>query len=170
MERNRSSRSGLWIAVILVVVLSAAAGALVSMHFPKPVKVVTAPVPQASEQPPTDYDAASSWKVFVDDARAKCAKEGPDCTLDYTALHEIGENTFGVMVIGWKDSEYVIDMYRFDPAEGKWIASPTKQTEEAEEIDTFAASRKWGISQAILQEWINAADKAVKHKYAGRSN
>ena len=170
MERDRSSRFGLWIAVILVAVLSAAGGALVNMGYLKPHKAVIVPATPV-EQPRATNDAASSWKVFVDEARATCEKDNPLFTVDYTALHEVGEHSYGVMIIACRESEYVVDMFRYDPASNKWLPAPTRHTELGfEEIDTALVSRKWGVSQAILEQWINAANRAAKHKYASRSN
>lgn len=168
MAERPSNRTSLWIPLVLFLIVVTAAGVLLSINRSRPVTgTVTPPATTETHQP--DYAAATSWKVFTDDARAKCKKEGPNCTLDYTALHEIGEHSYGVMVVGWKDSEYIIDMYRYDPASNKWVPAPTKQTMEAEEIDTFAASKKWGVPMDVLDEWITSAEKAVKRVYERRA-
>ncbi len=172
MERKRSSRRALIITVVvLILLLSAATGVLVNMGFLKPTRVVviTSEKP-APEQPQTDYAAASSWKVFVDDARAKCEKEGPNCTVDYTALHDYGKGAYGVMIIGYRDSEYVTDLYRYDPSTKDWEPAPKRQHMDGyEAIDSADTAQKWGVPRETIEGWTDEAEKAVTKIYADRN-
>jgi hypothetical protein len=72
-------------------------------------------------------------------------------------------------VIGWKDSEYAADLFRYDPRQRDWIVAPTHRIESGyEEVDTATASRAWGVPQSTLDEWIKAANDAMHRKYGGK--
>lgn len=169
MAERPSNRTSLWIPLVLFLIVVTAAGVLLSINRSKPVTgTVTPPATTETHQP--DYAAATSWKVFTDDARAKCKGQQADCSVDYTALREYGTQTFGVMIVGYKDSEYVTDLYRYDPKSRTWVSSPRCQPENGyEAIDTFAASKKWGVPMDVLDEWITSAEKAVKRVYERRA-
>jgi len=170
MVDNRSSRFGLWIALVLVLIIALAAGVFVSLrpHLPEVVKEPAPPPKPVSEQTPLNPKAVESWKAFVSSARAKCREQGPNCTLDYASIHQYGAQSFGVMVVAWKDSEYVIDLFRYDPAKNDWTVAPTKQTEMgSEQIDTASASKNWKVPRNLLDEWISKAESALRRRYGG---
>ena len=171
MKPDRLSHPWLWITLIILLIVAVAIGVFVSLSLRKPTRtVVVAPSRPAPQQPATTYDAASSWKVFVDDARAKCEKEGPDCTVDYTALHDYGQGSYGVMIIGYRDSEYITDLYRYDPSTREWTPAPKRsQMDGYEVVDTAAASQQWGVPQEELDAWITEAEKGVQHTYQQRA-
>ena len=169
MPERPSNRTGLWIALVLFLIVVTAAGVLLSISRSTPVTGTVTP-PAATETPQPDYAAATSWKQFVDAARVKCKGQQADCSVDYTALQEYGTQTFGVMIIGYKDSEYVTDLYRYDPESRTWVSAPRHQPEGGYEIiDTVAASKKWGVPKDLLDEWITSAEKAVKRVYERRA-
>lgn len=161
MPNGKSNKAVFWAALVLMLVVTLAAGVFFGLNR-KPAAVQS---PRADDTQ-LHADAATSWKVFVDDARAKCEKADPKCTVDYTALRDAGGHSFGVTVIGWKDSDYIIDVYRFDPATRKWEPAPTIESDGAVQVDTTETSRRWAVPEGILKDWIDAANSAVKHKYA----
>lgn len=125
------------------------------------------PAPRAEAPKPADV-AAESWQKLVADARAECEKN-PGCTLDYEKMHEHDGRFFGVTVIGYKDSEYYVDLFRFDPKTDKWTDSPHTMTETGlEGIDYPTTSKQWNVPEKMLQTWIALADRTVKEIYSKR--
>jgi len=165
---NGASRRGVWIAVVILLFVALAAGVFLSIGKERLRSGAKVETPTTHETPKTNFEAANSWKKFVSSTRAKCEEVEPKCSLDYAALHEEGGQSFGVIVIGWKDSEYAADLFRYDPRQKDWIVAPTHQTESGyEEVDTATASRAWGVPQSTLSEWIKAANDAMHKKYGG---
>lgn len=127
-----------------------------------------APAPKAEVQE-TVVITAESWKKFVADTRSECEKN-PGCTLDYDKLHEYDGRFFGVTVIGYKESEYYLDLFRFDPKSDKWIGSPRTTMGEIsqESIDVPATSKEWSVPEATIRQWLDEADRTVKEIYSKR--
>lgn len=168
MTGNGASRRGVWIAVVILLFVALAAGVFVSIGRKSQPAAMEHP-PATAEAPKPNFDAANSWKKFVSSTRAKCEEVEPKCSLDYAALHEEGGQSFGVIVIGWKDSEYAADLFRYDPRQKDWTVAPTRQIESGyEEVDTATASRAWGVPQSTLDDWIKAANDAMHKKYGGK--
>ena len=168
MTGNRSSRKGLWIAFVILLAVALGAGVFMSMRRSRPPEAPKKPPPPAVAKPtPLNPRAVESWKNFVHESRAKCEQQ-PNCTLDYAAIHQYGAQSFGVMVVAWKDSEYTIDLMRYDPKSGSWVAAPTKKSDsEFEETDTAAASKKWQVPRKQLDGYISKAQSAMREKYGG---
>jgi hypothetical protein len=167
MLRNRTGRAGTWAIIVLLLLVAAGVGVLYSLTRMTP----SAPPSQAPTQPSAgNAQAAESWKAFVDDARAKCEQE-PGCTVDYSALHDYEGKYFGVMIIGYKDSEYITDLYHYDRESKEWVTAPkyVPEGEGYELIDTETASKDWGVPKETLDEWIASAEKAVQKVYERRA-
>ena len=103
-----------------------------------------------------------SWGLFISSVKGRCAKS-PGCTLDYEAFHEYDGKAFGVMAIAWKDSEYEIDLYRYDPGKMGWADSP--RGESGLSVDVAKTSGMWGVPQSILQKWLKEAEDYMGRKY-----
>lgn len=126
-----------------------------------------APAPKPVVQKPVDI-AVESWREFVADARAECEKN-PTCTLDYDKTHEHQGHYYGVMVVGYRESEYYVDLYRFDPKADKWIGGPRTMTEVGiEDIDYAATSKQWNVPEATIRQWTDLAARTVKEIYSKR--
>ena len=165
MNRRRSSGKGLWVALVILLLAALGVGAYISIRGARRSEAPATP-PEAANAPLNPI-AVDSWKNFVHEARARCEKE-PGCSLDYAAVHQVGDQSFGVIVTAWKDSEYSIDLLRYDPQPGSWVAAPTKKTDSGmEEIDTSAASKAWSVPQALLDDWIAQAQSSMTKKYGG---
>ncbi len=147
--------------------LGAALVVLILSGCQPPPTSVQQPAPRPEAQKPIVI-AAESWKAFVADARSECEKN-PGCTLDYDKLHDHEGAHFGVTVIGYKDSEYFVNLFRFDPESGKWIESPRSTPAEGyEDIDVPATSKQWNVPEATIRQWIEQANRTVKEIYAKR--
>jgi len=132
-------------------------------------KPPAAPV-QKPPAPAPVVDAGQSWKDFTAVARLKCESD-PGCTLDYEKLHEYEGHYYGAMIIGYKDSEYYLNLYRFDPKEVKWVDSPRSTSDVGyEDVDVPASSDRWGVPREVIQGWIDEADKTVKEVYSKRAS
>jgi hypothetical protein len=128
---------------------------------------VRQPAPKPEVQKPVVI-AAESWVKFVADSRSKC-EENPGCTLDYDKLHEHDSRHFGVMVIGYKDSEYYVSLFGFDPKSDKWTDSPRSTPEDGYEgIDIPATSKEWNVPEAMISQWIDQANRTVQEIYSKR--
>ncbi len=127
------------------------------------------PKPPAPPAAPTPtFSPEQSWKNFVTDARAKCEAED-GCSLDYEKFHEHGGRQFGVTVIGYKDSEYFVSLFRFDPQAEKWVESPRATPMDGyEEIDVPATSSQWDVPEAEIRGWIDEANTTVQEIYSKR--
>lgn len=126
----------------------------------KQTKVV--PVPPAPAG--GESRAEASWKDFVADARAE-AQMHEGVSIDYESLHKQDGHNYGVMVVAWENSEYEVDLYRFDPEVGDWELSPGLE-EGIYVTDVPAASKEWGVPADIIETWLSEAHSAVKSKYA----
>ena len=126
----------------------------------------TPPTPPAAPTP--TFSPEQSWKNFVTDARAKCESH-QGCSIDFEKLHEYEGRHFGIVVIGYKDSEYFVNLYRFDPATEKWIESPRITPEDGyEHIDISKTSQDWNVPDATIQGWIDEAETTVREIYSKR--
>lgn len=150
--------------VILLACITAISGCNRLFHReqikPKP------PVVEIKEK--NKSEAEQSWDKRVADAKSKISKE-TDVIFGHEAYHEYNGQSFGVMIIGWKDSEYVVDLYRYNPVKKGWENAPTHVSKESgyEYIDTASVSKKWGIPEEIIKKWLDDAEKAAKKNFAG---
>ena len=115
----------------------------------------------------TKPEAELSWDKRVAEAKEACSKE-PDTIFGHAAYHEYDGQSFGIMIVGWKDSEYVVDLHHYDPAKKAWESAPTHMPSDGgyEEIDTAAVSKKWGISDKVIKAWLDDAESAAHKKFA----
>ena len=116
-------------------------------------------------------EAEQSWDKRVAEAKSKISKE-PYTIFGHEVYHEYNGQGFGIMIVGWKDSEYVVDLYRYNPAKKAWESAPTHMPSDGgyEEIDTAAASKKWGISDKVIKAWLDDAEEAAKKEFAAVSS
>jgi hypothetical protein len=131
------------------------------------VREVKAPPPIEKPAPSAEatqeaLDAARSWIELLSTAMRNCEA---NCTIDYQALHEYEGHSYGIMVVAWRDSEYIIDLYRYDSGKKKWTDAPTFEADYGEAVDTATASKQWGVPQNEILKWINEADDAMGKKY-----
>ena len=73
-----------------------------------------------------------------------------------------------MIVLAWKDSEYEIDLFRYDPKTTGWLESPMRQ--DMPGIDVEATSKRWGVPKETIQEWIDEATAVMKKKYGSEGN
>lgn len=127
------------------------------------------PVQQPPPAAPTPtVRAEESWNAFLDDVRTRCKPE-EGCTIDYERLREYDGRHFGITVIGYKDSEYFVDLHRFDSGSNEWIGSPRVQPEDGyEHIDVPATSEQWDVPEATVRGWIDEAERTVREIYSKR--
>ena len=169
---NRTG-SGLTVfLVILAILLVVGAAFLFTMNNHEPVTVHNnaprAPKPDVKISETNKYPERS-WDMFVSSISKRCSKE-PNCSLDYKAFHEYNGQSFGITVLAWKDSEYVVELYRYDPKRMGWTESPRSVTEGFEYVDTSAASKKWGVPQDVLKKWLKEAEDFMTKKYNNGGN
>ena len=128
------------------------------------------PVQKPAPAPKPTVNAVGSWKAFVQDARDDCAKEKESPgSVDYQKLYAHGGQSFGVMIVGWPESEYFIDLYRFDAKSDKWIDSPRSSPDGGyDSVDVPAASKQWKVPEATIRQWLDEADRTVKDVYSKR--
>lgn len=117
-----------------------------------------------------ETDVSRSWQILVSTTRRECAKDKSGAALDYESLHRHPSGVYGVIVLAWPQSEYVIELYRYDPSKKVWTASPRKETDFGEEIDVSKASANWAIPKEVLNGWINEAVDYMKKKYGNGDN
>ena len=165
IERKRS-RWVLWVAaVVLFAGAITLAGVLMSARQGGRVERQTAPGVEVTEP---ISEAELSWREFVDSAKEKCS-ESETTVFGFEALHEYEGQSFGVMVVGWKDSEYVVDLFRYDPKEKEWVPGPISETDYGEDtVDTEAASKVWGVPKELLDQLINEAHEAMYGEHSGQ--
>jgi len=73
------------------------------------------------------------------------------------------------MIIGYKDSEYYTNLYRFDAENNGWIDSPRSAPEDGyEHIDVPATSERWSVPEATIRGWITEAETTVREIYSKR--
>lgn len=128
------------------------------------------PSPAQAPPPAPALSPEQSWKEYVSVARLKCeSQEG--CSLDHEKYREYEGHHYGVMIIGFKDSEYYLNLYRFDPEEVKWVDSPRSTSDVGyEDVDVPESSDQWGVPREVIEGWIDEADKTVKEIYSKRSS
>ena len=130
--------------------------------------------PSASENEPKiserETDVSRSWEILVSTTRRECAKDKSGAALDYESLHWHQSGAYGVIVLAWPQSEYIIELYRYDPSKKVWTTSPRKETDFGDEIDTAKASVQWAIPKQVLNGWINEAVDYMKKKYGNGEN
>lgn len=117
-----------------------------------------------------ETDVSHSWQILVSTTRRECAKDKSGASLDYESMHKHFSGTYGVIVLAWPQSEYIIDLYRYDPSKKVWTASPRRETDFGDEIDVSKASVKWTIPKEVLNGWINEAADYMKKKYGNGEN
>lgn len=144
--------------VILLLIVSSGLGVFLSVNKDKS-RVSETPVPTVNERPRPDPQV--SWEKFAANARAAC---GQGASVDYDAYRQYGKEHFGILVVAWKDSEYEIDLYHYDPEKKDWDLSPVVQ-ESVYATDVPAASKKWGVPGNVIKGWIDRADTEVQRKY-----
>jgi len=105
-----------------------------------------------------------SWTTFTKSIKAKCAKPGANASLDYDLLHDYKGDKYGITVIARKESEYEIDLYRFDKVSATWEESPIIEGETTM-IDTKETSKKWNLPEKTVKVWIDKTDKLMQKKY-----
>ena len=123
--------------------------------------------PNISER---ETDAARSWQILVSTTRCECAKDKSGGALDYELLHQYQGASYGVMVLAWPQSEYSIEVYKYDQVKKVWTASPRKATDFGDEIDVAKTSAKWGVPGAVIDEWVKLASDFMKKKYGNGDN
>lgn len=116
-----------------------------------------------TKETPSKSDAQSAWEKFIAAAKENCAKQ-EGVSVDFDACHEYDGRSFGVMAIGWKDSEYVVDLYCWDDGRKEWVQSPTARW-EVPIVDVAAASEKWNVPTKVIEAWLEEANTAVQRKY-----
>ena len=146
------------VLVILLLIVFSGLGVFLSVDKEK-TSVPGTPTPTVNELPKSEEQV--SWEKF-----AKSAREGggEDVSVDYDAYHQYGEERFGILVVGWKDSEYEIDLYHYDPGRKDWELSPVIE-ESAYATDIPTASKKWGVPGSVIKGWIDRADREVQKIY-----
>jgi len=164
---SRLGRVRIAVVVLLLIVFSGL-GILLSVDKVQPPVREETPAPTITERPSRNgipqagkSEAQMSWKKFADDARAACEK---DVSVDYDAYHQYGEEHFGILVVAWKDSEYEVDLYHFEPEKKDWELSPVVQ-ESVYATDIPATSKKWGVPGNVIKGWIDRADTEVQKIY-----
>jgi len=163
--KHERGRWAYWVVIAVLLVAAVAAGVFVSVSkrgIRTGAGKVGVPSGPAADRAVHISKAAQSWQEFVASAKKKC---DVNVSVDYEAFHEYAGQSFGVMVVAWKDSEYEVDVYRYDPDKKDWVIGPFHREYPA--IDTGAASKTWDVPQRILDQWIDEADAVVKKKYAG---
>jgi len=126
------------------------------------------PVQQPTPAPKPEITAEQSWNEFVADARSECESQ-PGCSVDYEKLHEYDGRHFGVMIVGYEDSEYFVSLYRFDPDSNEWVESPRSTPADGyEHIDVPATSEQWDVPEATIKGWIDEANRTVREIYSKR--
>lgn len=108
----------------------------------------------------------SSWRILVQHAKNSCERARSKCSVGFDALYQYGDRHFGLMTIAWQESEYEIDLYRFDAARKVWVSSPRKVNEIGDEPDTSRASDQWKVPKSRLDRWIADAHDIMKQKYS----
>lgn len=147
--------------VVSAVICSLVASVLICGCNPRSTEEPQAQPPEIEIEEREKPEAERSWEAFVADAK-EAVKKDPSAIFGYEAYHEYEGKSFGVMVVGWKDSEYIIDLYHYNPETKKWDSAPTYQPPDGyEAIDTTVASKKWGVPKETLDHWIDQADEAM---------
>ena len=144
--------------IILLVIVFSGLGVFLSVNKEKS-RVSQTPAPTVTER--ARSQAQVSWEKFAADARAACEQ---GVSVDYDAYRQYGKEHFGILVVAWKDSEYEIDLYHYDPAKKDWELSPVVQ-QSVYATDIPAASKKWGIPGNVIKGWIDRADTEVQKIY-----
>jgi hypothetical protein len=105
-----------------------------------------------------------TWRKLVADAVESC-KEAKDCSIDFDAQHQYNGRYFGVMVVGWVNSEYEIELYRYDVTRRDWISSPRSEGEITESVDVAVTSRAWHLPRPVIEKWLKEAEDAAHMIY-----
>jgi|GEM_PF-3445295 len=105
-----------------------------------------------------------SWQQYL----ARCRDEGVEGFEGipeqfYEALHNYGDQSFGVLVLGYTGGEYWIHLYRLDAASNTWIDSPRATPPDApdgmwDDVDASATSTQWNVPEAVIEHWCAEAD------------
>ena len=163
---SRLGRARIGLVILLLIVFSGLGGFL-SVNKEK-TSIPDTPPPIVTERPSRNgippagkSEEQISWEKF-----AASAKEGggQGVSVDYDAYHQYGKEHFGILVVAWKDSEYEIDLYHYNPEKKDWELSPVIQ-ESVDTTDIPATSKKWGVPGNVLKGWIDRADMEVQKIY-----
>jgi len=107
------------------------------------------------------------WKTFLDSLKRNCEKEG-NVSIDYVSAYRVRKNDFRSIVIAWKDSEYEIDLYRYNAALSGWEPASMHEVDGMEVVDVAVTARKWKIPESVIQSWIDEARKYMSNKYSSQ--
>ena len=154
---SRLGRARIALVILLLIVFSGL-GVFLSVDREK-TSVPDTPPPMITERPRSEEQV--SWEKFAASARQG---GGEGVSVDYDAYHQYGNEHFGVMVVAWKDSEYEVDLYHFNPAKKDWELSPIVR-DSADTTDIPETSKKWGVPGNVIKGWIDRADTEVQRKY-----
>lgn len=167
---NVSSR----IIHILSVVLLLAAGGLAVYFFVGTKPSGSSASGDGSQISPSiserETDASRSWQILVSTTRRECAKDKSGAALDFESLQKYRSGAYGVMVLAWPQSEYVIELYGYDPFKKVWVAGPRRETDFGDEIDIVKTSETWAVPKEVLSGWIDEAAGYMKRKYGNGEN
>jgi hypothetical protein len=153
--------------IILLIIVFSGLGVLLSVNkdksrvFETPASIITEKPSRKGTPQAEKTEAQLSWEKFAAEARAE---NNSKVSVDYDAYHQYGQEHFGVLVVAWKDSEYEIDLYHFDPEKRSWELSPVIQ-ESVYATDIPAVSKKWGVPGNVIKGWIDRADTEVQKIY-----
>ena len=163
---SRLGRAHIALILLLIIVFSGL-GVLLSVGRDSS-RVSETPAPIITEKPSRKgipqagkSEEQLSWEKFASEARAG---NDSSVSVDYDAYHQYGQEHFGILVVAWKDSEYEVDLYHFDPEKRSWELSPVIQ-ESVYATDVPATSRKWGVPGNVIKGWIDRADTEVQKIY-----
>ncbi|HUV05893.1 MAG TPA: hypothetical protein VMX94_12390 [Armatimonadota bacterium] len=152
------------IAILAILILGAASTAILpGCSRSSTRKEQAKPRAAVRTERPRKSQAQLSWERLVAGAKQRCHESG-NVSVDFDAFHEYAGQGFGVMSVAWKDSEYEVDLFRYNPNKKDWETSPViDQTWNM--VDVPATSKRWGVPEKVIQSWIDEVDKAVRRKY-----
>lgn len=161
-------------AFIIVVLLAVMAAVLAVVYHAPEKPVESEPVKASkfldlnvSEQ---ETEAEKSWQILVSSAKRESEKDSAGYTVDFDAYHEYNDNAYGVLVLAWQQSEYEIDLYRYDEQKKVWTTSPRRENQIGIQIDTDSTTRQWNLPDDIIDKWVKEANDYMKTKYGGGKN
>ncbi|HEY3298528.1 MAG TPA: hypothetical protein VGK34_07725 [Armatimonadota bacterium] len=112
----------------------------------------------------TTASPKQGWNVFVNSISKSCEGKQPPVSVAYNALHEYKGGYFGVLVIAWQESEYEVNLYRFDQHTTGWRPSSIMQSDGMGGVDVARTSSQWGVPKETIESWLKKAHDFMQNK------
>ncbi|MHB1001064.1 MAG: hypothetical protein ACYC27_17615 [Armatimonadota bacterium] len=160
------NNSGKAVSILIIILLIGTVGLAAYYNSSKQAgKTEDLPLRMSLNVSERKTESESSWQILISSTKRECAKDSSGCTVDFDIYHEHDDKSYGILVLAWQESEYEIDLYRYDPLNRVWVDSPRHEINGLNHIDTALTSKKWKLPEDTINQWIKEADDFMKNKY-----